>query len=381
MTELSRFERPALYTGIIAALLCGAGAFFAAEQLFRSYLMAYLFWLALAVGCLPLLMLHHLVGGGWGFVIRRILEAGSRTIPLIALLFLPILLGAHHLYEWANAEAARADLILQAKASYLNLPFFTIRAIIYFATWMVFAYYLNRWSLEQDERANPLLVRRFQFLSAPGIVAYALTITFASVDWAMSLEPHWFSTIYGMLFMVGQTLATLAFVIPVVARLSETRPLSEVLDAKIFQDLGNLLLAFVMLWAYLSFSQYLIIWSGNLPEETPWYLRRGQAGWQWVAALLALFHFVIPFLLLLARGNKRKKHMISTIAMTVLVMRWVDLYWLIAPAFYPSLTFHWLDAVAMIAVGGIWTWGFLAQLRRRSLLPLNDPTFAIEEAA
>jgi hypothetical protein len=351
------------------------------EQLFRSYLVAYLFWFGVALGCLPLLMLHHLVGGTWGFVIRRILEAGTRTLPLMLILFVPLLFGIHSLYEWSHPNVVARDEILQAKHAYLNVPFFIIRAAAYFASWMTFAFFLNRWSDQQDATGNPLLVRRFQLLSAPGIIVYGLAATFASIDWAMSLEPHWFSTIYGMLFIVGQALAALALVIPVAALLSESPAVSEYMTADVFQDLGNLLLAFVMLWAYLSFSQYLIIWAGNLPEEIPWYMRRGRNGWQWVAAFLALFHFAVPFLLLLGRRNKRKKAILSWIAAAVLVMRWTDIYWLIAPSFLPSLRIHLLDLGFFVLIGGIWFYVFLVQLNKRALLPLRDPNFIVGRAA
>jgi hypothetical protein len=351
------------------------------EQLFRSYLVAYLFWFGIALGCLPLLMLHHLVGGTWGFVIRRILEAGTRTLPLMLVLFVPLLFGVHSLYEWSHPEVVARDHVLQAKHAYLNVPFFIVRAVIYFLAWLTFAFLLNRWSAEQDATGDPRLVRRFQLLSAPGIVVYSLAITFASIDWAMSLEPHWFSTIYGMLFIVGQTLAALAFVIPVAGLLSESPPVSEVLNAGVFQDLGNLLLTFVMLWAYISFSQFLIIWSGNLPEEIPWYLHRGTNGWQWVAAFLALFHFAVPFLLLLGRGIKRKKRFLGGIALVVLLMRWVDWYWLIAPSYLSSVKIHLFDVVLFAAIGAIWLYVFLGQLNNRALLPLRDPNFVVERAA
>ena len=351
------------------------------EQLFRSYLISYLFWLGIALGCLPLLMLHHLVGGAWGFAIRRVLEAGTRTLPLMTLLFLPILFGIHYLYEWSHPEIVARDEILQAKGAYLNVPFFIARAVIYFFSWLIFAYLLNKWSAEQDATGNPALVRRFQLLSGPGLVVYGLAITFASVDWGMSLEPRWFSTIYGLLFVVGQALAALAFVIPVAARLSDSPLVSKFLTPDIFQDLGNLLLAFVMLWAYFAFSQYLIIWSGNLPSEIPWYVRRGTNGWQWVAALLALFHFAIPFLLLLGRANKRKKSFIASIAIAVVAMRWVDIYWLIAPAFFKSVRIHWMDILLLAVIGAIWFYVFLGQLMKRALLPLRDPNFVVERAA
>lgn len=351
------------------------------EQLFRSYLIAYLFWFGIALGCLPLLMLHHVVGGAWGFAIRRILEAGTRTLPLMLILFVPLLFGIHSLYGWSNPEIVAHDEVLQAKQAYLNVPFFIVRAALYFFAWLILSFLLNRWSVEQDATGNPALARRLQLLSAPGIVVYSLAITFASIDWGMSLEPHWFSTIYGMLFIVGQSLAALAFVIPLAVLLSESPPVSAFLKADIFQDLGNLLLAFVMLWAYISFSQYLIIWAGNLPEEIPWYIHRGSNGWQWVAAVLALFHFAIPFLLLLGRANKRKKTFLASIALAVVLMRWVDIYWLIAPAFFRNVRIHWLDIVFLFVVGGIWLYAFLAQLMNRALLPLRDPNFIVERAA
>jgi hypothetical protein len=351
------------------------------QQFFRSYLIAYLFWIGIALGCLPLLMLHHLVGGNWGFVIRRILEAGTRTLLLMVLLFTPVLVGVHSLYEWSHPDVVARDEVLQAKQLYLNVPFFIVRAAVCFLAWIVFAFFLNRWSAEQDASGNPFFLRRFQLLSAPGIAVYGLTITFASIDWAMSLEPHWFSTIYGMFFIVGQSLAALAFAIIIVIRLSESAQLATYLRPDVFQDLGNLLLAFVMLWAYLSFSQYLIIWAGNLPEEIPWYLRRGSNGWQWVAAFIAIFQFAVPFLLLLGRRNKRNKVILGWIAAAVLLMRWVDTYWLIAPSFLPAVTLHVFDVVLFLLIGGIWLFVFLRELRKRALVPLGDPNFVVERAA
>jgi hypothetical protein len=294
----------------------------------------------------------------------------------MALLFIPIPLGMHSLYEWSHPEIVANDPVLQAKALYLNVPFFLLRALIYFALWIGLSYRLNRLSVMQDESANPALVRTFQLWSAPGILVYVLTLTFASIDWVMSLEPHWFSTIYGMIFAVNQVLATLAFVIILATILSETRPLSNVLRPDVFHDIGNLLLAFVMLWAYLSFSQYLIIWSGNLPEEIPWYIRRGAGGWQWLAAVLALFHFAVPLVLLLARGNKRRKRIICGIAIGILVMRYLDTLWLVKPAFGGSLaSIHWMDVIAPIAIGGLWIRAMIGQLQKMPLVPLHDPDF------
>jgi hypothetical protein len=292
-----------------------------------------------------------------------------------------LLFGIHSLYEWADPEVIARDEVIQAKHGYLNVPFFIIRAALYFTSWLLLSYWLNRWSLQQDETRDRTLVRKLQLLSGPGMIVYGLAITFASVDWVMSIDPHWFSTIYGMLFIVGQSLAAFAFVIVVAAFLSESRPISHFLNAEVFQDLGNLLLAFVMLWAYISFSQYLIIWSGNLPEEIPWYLRRGTNGWQWVAAVLAVFHFFLPFLLLLGRANKRKKVFLTGIALTILVMRWLDLYWLVAPSFLPSPGIHWLDVLLCLVIGVVWGYAFFAQLTKRALLPTGDPSFVVEKPA
>src|SRR5262245_61724179 len=327
MSRLQQFEVPAMIIGAIGILASVLGAATSTDQFFRSWLLSYLFWFAIALGALPLVMLHHLVGGRWGFATRRILESAIRTLPLMAILFVPLLFGIHHLYEWSREDAVAGDLLLQHKSPYLNTPFFIVRAVVYFTAWLLLAWLLNRWSAEQDQTRDDSIIPRFQRLSAGGLIVYALTITFASTDWVMSLEPHWFSTIYGMMFMVGQTLTTLAFAIAVLSLLAELPPLRGFVTPEILNDLGNLLFAFVMLWAYLSFSQYLIIWSGNLPDEIPWYLRRSTSGWQWIAVALAVFHFAIPFFLLLMRGNKRRREFLATIALGLVVMRLVDLMW------------------------------------------------------
>jgi len=371
-TQLDRIKRRALVVGVVSLALCIVGAFFSREQFFRSYLLGYLFWMGLTLGCLALLMLHYLVGGAWGFVIRRSLESGTRLFPLMGLLFVPLLFSLPDLYLWARPEAVAGDEILHHKSLYLNFPFFLIRAVVYFAVWTGVAYFLNRWSLEQDGTGDSALIRRLQFLSGPGLVLYGGTVTFASIDWVMSLEPHWFSTIYGVLFMVGQVLTTLAFVIVVMRLLADHKPLSDVITPNHFHDLGNLLLAFVMLWAYIAFSQYLIIWSGNLPEEIPWYLHRTAGGWKWISLFLIIFHFFIPFLLLLSRRTKRRAQVISIVAGAMLFIRLVDLFWLVTPAFYQTgLRIHWMDGVAPIGIGGIWIATFIWQLKKRPILPLH----------
>jgi len=319
-------------------------------------------------------MLYHLVGGAWGFTIRRIIESGTRTLPVLAVMFIPILFGIPRLYEWSQPDKVAQIRALQLKHAYLNIPFWIIRTLIYFAVWLFYVYRLNRMSARQDETGDTSLPGRFQRFSGPGLVVYGLTITFASFDWAMSLEPQWYSTIYGMLWIVSQALSGLAFAIAILALLAGTAPISRLSLPDSLHDLGNLLLAFVMLWAYLSFSQLLIIWSGNLPEEIQWYLSRLHHGWQWVAAALITFHFFVPFFLLLARFKKRHIRWIATIALLVLVMRVVDTYWIITPAFYRDhFTLHWLDLFALVGIGGIWLAVYARQLAVMPLLPLHDP--------
>src|SRR5262245_47664422 len=277
--QLNRLQTQALVVGLVALAACGFGATMSTEQFFRSYLFGFLFWFGIALGCLALVMLHHLVAGGWGFVIQRLLEAGTRTLPLMLLLFLPIFFGMKELYLWARPEAVHADKILQHKSQYLNIPFFWLRTLGYFALWLFFAFLLNRWSSKQDQTGETALTKRLEIISGPGLVVFIMTATFAAIDWVMSLDPHWFSTIYGILFIIGHGLSTLAFAIIVVYLLSKHQPLAEVISPRQFHDLGTLMFAFVMLWAYISFSQFLIIWSGNLPEEIPWYVHRLHGGY------------------------------------------------------------------------------------------------------
>lgn len=370
--SLSRAQRIALVAGVAGLAVCGLG--YAADhgQFARSYLMAFVFWSGVALGSLALLMISHLSGGAWGVVSRRIFEAASRTLPLLAVLFLPIALGLSDLYLWSQPDAVAADPILQHKAPYLNDGFFLVRAVLYFVIWSGMAWLLSGWSRQQDEGGGTSL--RMQRLSGGGLVIYAITVFFMSVDWIMSLDPHWFSTIYGMLFMVGQGLSALAFTIAVVVLLSRSEPFARIIGAAHLHDLGKLTLAFVMLWGYLTFSQYLIVWSANLPEEIPWYLARMGGGWGWVGLLLVFGHFFLPFFVLLNRDIKRNGRLILIVAVFILAIRFVDLFWLIGPPHGAhALTVHWLDLAAPLGVGGLFMAMFLWQLSTRPLLPLGEP--------
>jgi len=381
IVDITRWRRTAFFIGGAGLILTLSGVFVSLDQFFRSYLWAFLFWFSLALGCLPLLMLYHLVGGGWGFTIRRIIESGTRTLPIMAIFFVPILLGVHNLYEWSHADRVAADEALQQKHLFLNVPFWIVRAVLYFTIWLFYSRRLNALSAAQDDTGDERIVKRFQKISGPGLVFYGLTITFAVFDWAMSLEPHWYSTIYGMMWIVSQALSALAFSIAVVALLSERAPIVQLSRPDHLHDLGNLLLAFVMLWAYLSFSQFLIIWSGNLPEEIQWYLSRINNGWQWVAAALLVFHFFVPFFLLLSRFRKRRVRSLTIVALLVLLMRVVDTFWLVTPAFYGQrFTVHWLDFFALVGIGGFWLATYAGELIAMPLIPIHDPNAAPHKA-
>lgn len=374
--EVDRFQRRALIVGVAGVAVCLLGGLFDWDQFFRSYLVAYLFWIGIALGCFAILMLQHMSGGAWGLVIRRLLESATRTFPLLALLFLPIAFGVRSLFIWTHPADASEELrhALDHKAVYLNVTFFLIRAVFYFGVWNLISYFLNKWSFEQDRTANRLITNKLQGLSAPGLVLYGFTVTFASIDWIMSLEPQWFSTIFGILVMGGQGLAAMAFIIAVVVLLSRHKPLSEVIKPSHLHDLGKLMLAFLMLWAYFGFSQFLIIWSGNLPEEIPWYVRRLQSSWKWVGLALVVLQFALPFVLLLSRDLKRNARTLVAVATAVIVMRLVDLIWLTAPEFHEGgFRIHWMDVIMPIGLGGLWLAFFAYQLKARPLLPIGDP--------
>ena len=376
---LARLQQRALIVGaagLLAGIVGGVGNI---DQFFKSWLIGFLFCLGLALGSLGLLMLQHLSGGKWGLVSRRVFEAATRTLPVVALFFIPILFAMPTLFLWARPEAVRTDHILQMKAPYLNVPFFIVRAVVYFGFWLVCGWLLTKWSAAQDRGETAVTPEdsvRFRTVSAPGLLFLVLTITFASVDWIMSIDPHWYSTIFGLVMVAGHGLTALAFAIAVLALVAPERTVAAWIAPGQFHDLGKLLLAFVMLWAYLNFSQFLIIWAGNLPEEIPWYLDRIRGGWGVVAILLVVGHFALPFLLLLSRDLKRHGGLLAKIAAFVIVMRLVDLIWLVAPTLERGgFPLHWMDLAIPIGLTGVWVFLFARYYRSRAVLPLNDPYF------
>ncbi len=374
--DLRHLQRPLLIAGAVGLGVSALGGLFNPAQFFQSYLMAYMLCLGTTLGCLALGMVHQLSGGAWGVVLRRPIGGAVRVLPVLTALFLPILFGMSRLYIWTHADAVAADEVLRHKHLYLNIPFFILRAAIYFLVWNGLSYFLNAWSLEQDRTGDPRIAGRMQRLSAGGLVAYGLTITFASFDWLMSISPDWYSTIYGVLIIGGQGLSALAFLIVVVAWLSRRPPLDRIIRPEHFHDAGNLTLAFVMLWAYFSFSQYLIIWAGDLPPEIAWYQHRLQTGWRTVGVALVLFHFAVPFLVLLSRRVKREPTTLARLAVWILAARLVDLFWLIAPDFHRNgIHVSWLDVLLPVSLASIWLAAFVWQLRGRAILPVHDPEF------
>jgi len=376
---LERLERTGLGLGVVFLLVLAVGLMTDRAQFFRSYLLGYLFWVLIGVGSLGLAMLSQLTGGLWGLVPRRLHEAAARTLPAMGLAFVPVVLGASSIYTWANPELVAADALLQEKSAYLNVPFFTLRAAFYFVVWGLLAYRLSSWSRQQDQQSDAVRSAHMRALSALGLVLLFLTATFAAVDWGMSLAPHWYSTIYGVLFIVGAALSALSFTIVLLARLAAEEPFKAALQPVTVHDLGKLLLAFTMLWGYVNFSQFLIVWSGNISEETPFYLNRMHGGWNAIALVLIVFHFALPFALLLSRSLKRSARALAAVATLMLAMQLVDLFWLIAPDLAAHghgpvpLRVHWMDFAAVLGLGGLFLLLFTRQLRGAAVLPLGEP--------
>jgi hypothetical protein len=357
--------------GIVGAIACVVGYLIQPEQLMRGYLIGYMLWIGLSLGCMALVMVQHLSGGLWGLSIRRLLEAASKGLPLMLVLFLPIVLARHHLYGWMSGDG-----VSERNSWYLNMPFWWLRQAIYFGSWIGMAYVLNKRSALQDEPGVIDHQPRFQLFSGIGLVVYSLTISFASVDWVMSLDPHWGSTIYGMIFMVGEGLSALAFCIIMLTVLTGYSPMREIIKAEQFHDLGKLMLAFVMLFAYFSFSQWLIIWAGNLPEEISWFLNRIHGGWGVVALAIILFHFALPFALLLSKNRKRDGRRLIGLSLLLMFMRLVDIYWYVVPNFAHARGHFYFSVwylVAPVALGGLWLGYFFYNLRQRPILPAYEP--------
>ena len=395
--DINRWRTLALGIGGILSIIILVVAVIFEEQredALRAWLLGFIFWGGIGIGGLGVLLLQYLTGGAWGVVVRRIAEAASRTLPIIFILFLPIMFGMTYIYEWTHLLPKGdivVDKIVEWKQPYLSIEWFIIRAVLYFILWFIMARFLNNWGLRQDqtndyETAVKMTEDASKF-SGPTMVFYVLVVSFAAIDWVMTLDPHWFSTIWGLLFAAGWALSFFCFAVALLAALSDKAPMNRILGKRHFHDIGKLMLALVMVWAYFNFSQFLIIWSGNLPEETRWYLTRMEGTWGAIGIILIFLHFAFPFLVLLNRDVKRNAKWLAITACFILLLRLVDMFYLIGPS--PRVSGHaegfhisWMDFVAPLAVGGIWLWYFFGELLKRPLVPINDPFLesAIEHA-
>src|SRR6267154_1357417 len=373
-----KISQRSLVIGAIFAVISVVLAFIRPDEFYRAYLLGFMCWLGVALGSMAILMIRHLTGGGWGTVIRRILGAAMRTLPLLAILFIPVILGIRRLYIWAQPLANIEDKHLrehleQITQTYLTVNGFIVRAIFYFAVWNVLSFLLSKWSKETDRPGAPDNSGRFKAVSGPGLILYGFTISFAAIDWVMSLDPSWISTIFGLIILIGEVLSAMCFAVVVERMLYNYRPMSEILKPDFVHDHGKWMLTFIMVWAYFNFSQWLIIWAGNLPAEITFYLKRLSGGWGLIGLTLVLFHFAIPFGILLSRRFKRDIHRLAWLAAWLIVMRYLDLFWIIEPNFSNTLRFTVGDIIVPVAIGGLWLAYFFRNLAALPLLPAYDP--------
>jgi hypothetical protein len=368
--RLDRLLRIALITGLVAGLVYLLGLFLVGPFLFfQTYLFAFMFCLEFSLGALVLFLLYLLVNGGWGMIIRRIVEAASRTIWVMALLFIPLLFGLLYLYPWSRPEVVAANYLLAHKTPYLNVPFFIIRAVLYFSVWILLAFKLGQWARSPEYATSLQHRRRLQRSAAFGLIIVGVTISFASIDWLMSLQHDWYSAIYGLLILSGQILGALAFALLLTPLLARFYPLSTIITRRHYRDLGAVMLSVVLFWAYIAYSQYVIIWAGNLPFEVTWYLNRSDGGWLWVGIFIIVVQFALPFLALLSVNAKRNPRVLMGVGGVIIFMRLIDYFWHVAPAFRPGVLYiHWLDLVAPIALGAIWLAGFTWHFMRTPLV-------------
>ena len=368
-----------LIVGVVFGLIALILAFLRPEQFFRAYLLGFMCWLGVSLGSMAILMIRHLTGGGWGMVIRRILGAAMRTLPLLALLFIPIILGIHKLYIWGQpldqiADKHLSEHLKDITKTYLTTNGFVIRAIFYFAIWNLLSYLLSHWSRQTDRAGAPDNTERFKAVAGPGLILYGFTISFAAIDWVMSLDPSWISTIFGLVILIGEVLSAMCFAVVVERILFNYKPMSEMLSPDFVHDHGKWMLTFVMVWAYFNYSQWLIIWAGNLPSEITYYMRRLNGGWGYVGLFIVIFHFAIPFGTLLSRPFKRNIRKLVWLAVWLIMMRYLDLFWIIEPNFSTTFQVTVADIVVPIAIGGFWLAYFFRNLGSLPLLPLYDPS-------
>jgi hypothetical protein len=359
---------------VLGAVLCAVFGMGDPRQFFFSWLVSFLFFLSLALGGLFFVLIQYASQGSWGIVVRRIGESIFTTVPVMAALFLPLVLGMHHLFEWSVPGAADDDALLRWKAPFLNVPFFLIRALIYFGSWSFIAVMYYRQSRIQDATGDPGITARLRRLAGPSIIVLALTSSFASVDWIMSLTPHWYSTMFGVYFFAGAFVGFIALLSILAVAMRRAGLLDTVITTEHLHDLGKFLFAFTAFWAYIAFSQFFLIWYANLPEETVWFKARLEGSWKTVTILLMIGHFGIPFLYLMGRAVKRRDSTLALGGAWLLVMHFLDLYWQIMPTLHPEgIRPSILDVAAFIAVGGCFAAAAGWLMRQQALVPIRDP--------
>lgn len=372
---------------VVSAVICLIGvaasviAFMINPQhFFHAWLTGFMFWFTLAAGALFFVMMHHLVGATWSVVLRRIGEAVMAVLPYMIVAILPVIFGIGELYHWSHADVVAGDKGLQGKIAYLNAPFFVIRILVYFAVWTILVRLLYTASLRQDEDHSEKLRLRFRRVSASGMILFAFTLTFAAFDWLMSLDAHWYSTIFGAYIFAGGVVAVLAF-LPLVSMLLRRRhAMADMITTEHYHDMGKLLFAFVIFWAYMAFSQYFLIWYGNIPEETEWFISRWTGSWKTISLILVFGNFVIPFFILITRGAKRRLTMLGFFAVWLLLMHWVDLYWVIMPSLYPDgAHLSWIDLAPITALGGAFIAMFWRIFSAHPTVTKGDPKLELSK--
>ncbi len=367
-------ERLAFIIGGISIALSAVAFWVDPGQFYFSWLVAFVFWTSIALGGLFFTLIHHLTGATWSVVVRRFFEVLMTNMPFLLLMAIPVFLGMHELYHWSHADAVSHDHLLQHKAAFLNVPFFIIRTLIYFAVWIVLTTLLYRISLKQDDGASSLIIKKLNKVSAPGVILFAFTTAFAAFDWLMSLDPHWYSTIFGVYYFAGSVMAVMAVLILIVMYFRKNGILTDVITPEHDHDFGKLLFTYMVFWAYMAFSQYFLIWYANIPEETVWFIHRWEGSWKLASQLLVLGHFVVPFLILMIRASKRSNLILSFMAIWLLFMHWLDMYWLAVPTLHPhGMQLSWIDLATMLGIGGLYMGLFFYRLRKHAILPIGDP--------
>ncbi len=364
----------ALMIGLAGLALSAYGYIADRGQFFYSYLTSFMYWLTIGLGALFFTLIHYLANAKWSIIIKRWSETVMFTLPFMGIMFIPICFGLHDLYEWSHEDVVATDHLLQGKAAYLNVNFFLIRSLGYFVIWGLLTWFIRSKSIEQDQGYSESSMMKVRRVSAFGMIMFALTISFASIDWIMSLSPHWYSTIFGVYMFAGAFVSFLSFTVLAIKYFEGKGILKDIISVEHYHDIGKLMFAFIIFWSYMAFSQYFLIWYAHIPEETFWFLDRWEGTWKQFSMLLMIGHFPIPFLGLIVQNAKRNKFVLPTVAIWIMFIHWVDMYWLILPTFSPEgFNLSWMDATTFVGIGGTFIWFVISRYSANSVIPINDP--------